>query len=110
MQDAVLRVDQPKEGTPPFVEERAAGKAGMWNFGQPHEMRGKSQIFRPHMHDGTPDINKVSKFFQLRTNPDDSTLLSKFEDPVQFADVPVGEHWFYKVKDFDEDNMPTKSK
>ena len=102
MQDAVLKVDQPKEGTPPFVEERAAGKARMWNFGQPHETQGKNQVFRPHLHDGTPDIRKG-------TNSDGSTLLSKFEDPVRIPDVTVGEHWFYKFKAYDSSKLPGKS-
>ena len=81
----------------------------MWNFGQPHETRGRKQVFHPHLQDGIPDIKKISKFFELRTNSDGSTLLSKFEDPVWIPDVTVGEHWFYKFKAYDGSKLPSKS-
>ena len=109
LQDAVLRVDQPTEGVPPFVQERAADKPGMWNFGQPYETRGKKQMFHPHLQEGVPDINKISKFLELRTNSDGTSLLSKFEDPVLISDLTVGEHWFYKVKAYDESRLPSQS-
>ena len=64
-------------------------------------------MFHPHLQDGIPDINKISKFLELRTNSDGTSLLSKFEDPVLISDLTVGEHWFYKVKAYDESRLPS---
>ena len=104
-QHRILRNWTPAKAVPHFDLFRAAGKAGQWNYLQPHIQKGGKQKVFPPIMSATPDYDMFDEFLRVRTDDRDEPLLDLFHPKV----IHKGGWMEYQFKQYKEEALPTHS-